>query len=265
MFNRRTTTSADLAAETIQRATACVKAGVKKDATRWGDIATPVGSATQEYVASQPSYIQTLLYVDGLRRLGASAEGRGPDYPFVFGDVRTNGLETAAGFALDNAAIALYESASDPDDADAVCLPGGRIQRLLGVISALELGLLTTDRTKLHSAYTRVCAHMGFGKACDDGVYDCALRTLHMSYYEAIGSSDFKFKLSPEMMDNVLSACRSLKSDTRVGRLVLKMLSKQVARARNELVGQDNKGGTTWDRVSRVMVMLDLPVDLMFE
>ena len=249
----------------VRRVDAALCGLAAEDRTAWDDLIAPSDAAHAEFLASQPPHVRTLLRVDALLRAGERPCGRGPAYPFVFGDLRTNGLLTAARWSLDNVAVALYISGSSPGVCAAGVVPGSRVGALLGVLSELDTCVLTSDAGRHYDAYVAAAAH-----AADSGVAAisaAATSLVGMAYLKRAMCGPQK--LSPGLSDVLASACATGESSDRVGRLALRFVSLQIdaaaRKARADAKARRGAPGAERLAVADRLALLDVPGDLPFE
>lgn len=248
-----------------QRVDAALCGLVAEDRTEWKDLISPSDGAHAEFLASQPPHVRTLIYVNALLRAGERTCERGPVYPFVFGGQRTNGLLTAARWSLDNVAVALYISGSSPGECVAGVVSGSRVGSLLGMLSELDLCVLTGDAKRHYDAYVAAAAHAAAAGVGD--IAAAAASLVRMAYLKRVMCGPQK--LSPGLAGVLASACATGKSTDREGRLVLRFVSLQIdaaaRKARDNDRARRGAPGSEDLAVADRLALLGVPADLPFE
>jgi len=219
MFRTAAGSSASVATEAMHQAKQMVRDCNLPDGTDWEALVTPVGSANAECAATQSGVARSVLFLGGVHKQCQSAQTRGVDYPFVFGENRSNGLLAALGFVLDNAAIALYALGVGVEECRATSRPGGKVYSVFRFIEVLDECLLTSDRNRTFRLYVDGCAH---ASRVGGSLHDTARRLVHSAYLE--GATAGRLKLSVTLAHEVRDACTKFQSNTRVGRLVLRLI-----------------------------------------
>lgn len=252
---------ASIAQRCQRSASSALKALEAKDATVWEDLITVCGDAACEFVATQPPVFRSLLFVRGLKSATPEMKRRGPTYPFVYGDVRTNGLLTAARFVLDNTAIALYTSGNPSASCISTATPGGKVRHVLEIIRELEQCVLTSNHERHYRSYVKAAAH---ATCANIETLSLDLRKLvRLAYLRSVSMG--KFQLSQQMVAQVSEACTEGMASSRAGRLVLMKLDYEVQQAAKVFMKEVPKECNDWDRIEETFRLLDLPVHFVYE
>jgi len=252
---------ASIAQRCQRSASSSLKALEAKDATVWPDLLTVCDDAASEFVATQPPVFRSLIFVRGLKNATMEMKARGPTYPFVYGDVRSNGLLTAVRFVLDNTAIALYTSGNPSASCISTATPGGKVRHVLEIVRELEQCVLTSSHERHYRAYVNAAAHAvcaNIDTLCLD------LRKLvRLAYLRSVSVG--KFHLSQEMVGQITEACTEGTASSRAGRLVLMKLDYEVQRAAKVFMKEVPEECDDWARIDETFRLLDLPINFMFK
>jgi hypothetical protein len=237
MFSSEPKTPAAAATALVDACTTYLPKLSKQDKTNWKALGVPKSDATALYFNELPQWHQSLLFSHGVASIRDTAKDRGTDYPFVFDNIQTNGLQTALGAVLDNAAIALYVSGVAAHTCASLLDTTSTVHHVLMAINQMDLCLLTRDTATHQEYYKHAAAHLHLAQIQVLSTKASAL--IRLAYLNALATNGKH--LSNELLTIVAEACTTGRTRDRVGQLVLKFNTLSVVKCAKDIADSSQR------------------------
>lgn len=199
---------------------------IRNDKTQWNLLQEDEHCAhAASFFKKQPWHIRSLLEIKNLQENAACNMQKGPEFPFVFGDLMTNGLETAMVLALANASAMFFRNGEPMDVCMAVAPSNTKIHVLLEISHSLAVGEISGFNAS--PPYTSYVKLAGMARAIQIvNISDLLLKLARCAYMDNMLANPCG--LSCSLREDIFQECLHGRGQENASKLLSKKLELEI-------------------------------------